>query len=160
MTKSKTWGDYLVKRLTFPTDSRILHSLFCPDGITGRAYDSCNSLPLSLQNNLSSLAALQRIDKTLRHPGMYSRPMYEDEIETSSRHLEIIQEDYHRDDATGSYYDGHRDARSFCGDDDLEVMSRAFSVNSEKFESYMSDYYDDYQESMTQIDDQESTLLI
>ena len=159
MTKSKAWGDYLVKRITFPTDSRLLHSLFCPDGITGRAYDSTNSMTLSLQNNLSSLAALQRIDKSLRHPGMFTQPMYEDEIEPS-RHLEIIEEDYHRDDATGSYYDGHRDGRSFCGDDDIEVMSRAFSVNSEKFESYMSDYYDDYQESMTQNDDQESILLI
>eukprot|EP00804_Cyclotella_cryptica_P019971 CCRYP_007890-RA/>CCRYP_007890-RA protein AED:0.06 eAED:0.06 QI:175/0.87/0.77/1/1/1/9/101/1035 len=160
VTKSKTWGDDLVKRLAFPTDAQVLHSLFCPNGITGRTYDSSTNMASSLQNNLNSLAALNRIDKSLHTPGMHTQPMYEDEIDTSSRHLDIIEEGPHREDATGSYYDDHRDARSFCGDDDLEVMSRAFSVNSDKFESYMSDYYDDYQESMAYNDDQESTLLI
>lgn len=129
--ETKTWENLLSRRLAFPTNSRNLHFLFCPDGM-----GSYNDSKTTERDNRKSLSALQMIDNSLRaslrssirsnlSEGLLGQVdqlqmKYDDEIDLSNRQLsEHFQEINEGGDSA------HGD-----NDDDLEVMSRAFSVNS------------------------------
>jgi hypothetical protein len=145
--ENKTWDNYLARRLAFPIEPHNLHSLFCPDGMTETHNDSSAN---KIGDNQKSLAALQRIDNNYRSSFRSSlrstlsegllnnieQMKYEDELDVSNQQLENdqlrgIQEGTYGEDSS-SYYNGRRDGGSTYDEenDDIESMSRAFSVGS------------------------------
>ena len=134
--QTKTWGNYLAKRMTFPMDSRNLHHLFCPD------YEGSKNA--TSRDNRKSVAALQRIDNSLRMSIMSELDQNDNNPRLSilSMQSELEQSLYDDDDMDGPRrLDGisesgdtrvDNDRASVFGDpdDDIETMSRAFSVTS------------------------------
>jgi hypothetical protein len=154
-TESKPWGNLLARRLAFPfSDSRSIHTLFCPDGVTGGTYNF-STHEQQHSADLTSLAALRRIDESIRSSGENLRQMYEDE------QLEGIHEGSYLDEASGSHFDfdGQPDVGFHHeeNDDDLEAISRAFS-DSNAIEEQATAYVNDDEDtvSMTWKDNTES----
>jgi hypothetical protein len=128
--ETKTWCNYLSRRLAFPV-SRNIHTLFCPDGMVETVSE--------LRENTKSLAALHRIDdnfrgslrSSIRSEGLLSnvdRMQYEDDYGESNRQMSEHLEGHCDDEA--AYYDDKKDGGSTTlgdNDDDIEVISRAFS---------------------------------
>lgn len=58
-----TWSDYLVRRLPFTTEAKKLHTLFRPEGVSGRVfYDvDANDAPSVAASNTPSIMALSRL---------------------------------------------------------------------------------------------------
>lgn len=125
--ETKTWGNLLSRRLAFPIDSRNLHSLFCPDG-HGMGADR------NARENQKSLAALQRIDNNLRTSLRSSiRSSISDGLLGQLEQMKFEDEVDHSNKQTSQHLEGIReggDSSHGANDDDLEAMSRAFSVNS------------------------------
>jgi hypothetical protein len=131
--ETKTWCNYLSRRLAFPV-SRNIHTLFCPDGMVETVSEP--------RENTKSLAALHRIDdnfrgslrSSIRSEGLLSnvdRMQYEDDYGESNRQMSEHLEGHCDDEA--AYYDDKKDGGSTTlgdNDDDIEVISRAFSVGS------------------------------
>ena len=121
--QTKTWGNYLAKRMTFPMDSRNLHYLFCPDD---RGSGETTS-----RDNRKSVAALQRIDNNLRMSirsitSGLEQALYDDGMD-GSRRLGGISES---GDTASHHADNDRASFYADPDDDIDAISRAFSVAS------------------------------
>ena len=149
IVETKTWGNLLARRFAFPTKCRNLHTLFCPHGMTETTFNPM----ASTRDTKTSLAALKRIGnsfRTMSHRSSFQSEgllsnleqiQYEDELDYSNRqHSQHEQngESRHRDPTNSYYGDQQCDASSYAqNDDDLEVMSRAFTVDSVEIDEQM-----------------------